>query len=516
MRYQNWDVLLFPDRSKIPLQEFKTTCQVIQDPANQNRESHNLQLNPQLLPTITSFIPGLPAGAPFRVSIHCWQNPEASRALKDLKKPSEHVMFEARMFIDGRIVASKWFGQVGPWPTVIDLSIDLDKHGDFEKLRFPTFHRELLSQSYWNPADDLGRVKVVIAEGFAREGLAYPFERIKNIVSFSFQHAPLDVLEASSIAWPNASMWRQVSLVGPYLAQQLSPRREADGIEVHSHSPRQNPVVRAPFPPLGVQFQPPGFGSMQPPNPPLFQRQPPFDPFTDNPAFTHWRQRSSADVSMPDYATTRGSSSRQVSDPMQGTESTNLIFESEQMPGVYDALIDALMPKAPSNTPQTGAATPVTAPTTANATVSRKSSATRAIEPVTSESLENGLRSALGNSLPAAKSVTETEQQTPTMTLKPTRISSIKSRKENMQDSPPGSEPNAADNESGLRLASQTFVTTNSAGTKRSRVVTPAAAKVIDDEDEPRTSPSLRNVSRSTKQDGRESERKILGEIDNV
>jgi len=32
MRYQNWDVLVFPDESKIPLQEFKTSCQVIQDP----------------------------------------------------------------------------------------------------------------------------------------------------------------------------------------------------------------------------------------------------------------------------------------------------------------------------------------------------------------------------------------------------------------------------------------------------------------------------------------------------
>ncbi len=32
MRYQNWDVLIFPDLSKIPFQEFKTSCSVIQDP----------------------------------------------------------------------------------------------------------------------------------------------------------------------------------------------------------------------------------------------------------------------------------------------------------------------------------------------------------------------------------------------------------------------------------------------------------------------------------------------------
>ena len=32
MRYANWDVLLFPDGSKAPLQEFKTGCYVVQDP----------------------------------------------------------------------------------------------------------------------------------------------------------------------------------------------------------------------------------------------------------------------------------------------------------------------------------------------------------------------------------------------------------------------------------------------------------------------------------------------------
>lgn len=76
-------------------------------------------------------------------------------------------------------------------PKHILTSIDVDKHGEFEKLKFPTFHKELLSQSYWNPGDDLGRVKVIISEGFSRENQAYPYERIKNIVSFSFQHAPL-------------------------------------------------------------------------------------------------------------------------------------------------------------------------------------------------------------------------------------------------------------------------------------------------------------------------------------
>lgn len=32
MRYTNWDVLLFPEGSKVPLQEFKTGCYVTEDP----------------------------------------------------------------------------------------------------------------------------------------------------------------------------------------------------------------------------------------------------------------------------------------------------------------------------------------------------------------------------------------------------------------------------------------------------------------------------------------------------
>jgi hypothetical protein len=308
-------------------------------------------------------------------------------------------------------------------------------------------------------------------------------------------------------------MWRQVSLMGPYLAQQISPRREAD-IEVHSHSPRQTQASRAAFPPPGPPFPPPSFGSMQPPNPPLFQRQHQFDPFIEPlpSSFMHWRQRSSADVSMPDYATTRGSSSRQVSDPMQGTETTNPVFEAEQPSGMYESLIEALGPKAPSNTPKTRAATPVTAPATANVAVSRKSSLTGAsTERGVSDSVERNLRTALGNAL-RAKSGPEMEDQAPIQTLKQITNTSVRSRKENMHETPLGPEPSAAANENGTRVVPQSFVTTNSAGTKRSRVVTPAAAKVIDDEDEPRTSQSVRQVSRtSVKQDGKENERKASG-----
>ncbi|KAK0126460.1 hypothetical protein ONS95_008058 [Cadophora gregata] len=455
-------------------------------------------------------------------------------------------MFEARLFIDGRLAGSKWFNQSGPWPTIIELSVDLDKNGEFEKMKFPTFHKELLSQSYWNPGDDLGRIKVVISEGFSREQLTYPFERIKNIVSFSFQHAPLDVLEASSIAWPNAAMWRHVSLVGPYYAQNSSPRHGSDGIEAHSHSPRHGQSSKPAFPI-------PSAGAMPPP--PLFPRQPAYDPFiTDhnNPAFSGWRHTSTTDTSMPDYSSTntRTSSSRQVSDPMQ-FEKTGRQFESMQMPGAFESLVEALTPAAPvvpTNTPDNGLARNMAGLSAA----SRKASSKMSID----------------------SSVKADEQQIPkpSNVLKSSGFSGIKSRKENIQDSPlvtininpignenatrkvsipktgttisPGvaetkvassedtrkpSQPlestgnqagttaSGSANDNPARRVSRPFATTNNSGTKRQRVVTPAAAKVIDDEDEPRSSPSIRKASQaSARAENKEKDRVVLGGIENV
>lgn len=67
-------------------------------------EIHHSQNTALLLPTVTCFIPSLAAGEPFRISIHSWQNPEASRYIHQIdSRHAEHVMFEARVFVDGRI-----------------------------------------------------------------------------------------------------------------------------------------------------------------------------------------------------------------------------------------------------------------------------------------------------------------------------------------------------------------------------------------------------------------------------
>jgi hypothetical protein len=123
MRYQNWDVLLFPDKSRIPIQEFKTSCHVIQDSGKTiggaatltrrlyvpipTDHSHAEYLPTQgtlpLLPTVTSFIPGLEQGRTVRLSIHSWEAPEPSPFALNFTKDASLIMFEARVFIDGKL-----------------------------------------------------------------------------------------------------------------------------------------------------------------------------------------------------------------------------------------------------------------------------------------------------------------------------------------------------------------------------------------------------------------------------
>ena len=144
-------------------------------------------------------------------------------------------------------------------------------------------------------------------------------------------------------------MWRQVSLVGPYFAQQFSPGNQQDAIDLHSHSPRNGPTCSGRQP----LFMP-TLGSMVPPNANAPPRQHQYDPFIEphHATFSHWRKQNSSDLSMQDYpeSQTRASSSRQVSDPMP----IDRPRENMSMSGAYDTLCEALMPSAPTNTPQGG------------------------------------------------------------------------------------------------------------------------------------------------------------------
>ncbi|KAI0008832.1 hypothetical protein F4779DRAFT_585435 [Xylariaceae sp. FL0662B] len=230
MRYEDWDVLLFPKDSKIPMKEFKSNCHVVHD--TEFAYTHGSFG----LPTMTCFMPGLSPGTEFNISLHCWKTPEISQFTRNYSKHPELVKFEARVLIDGRLVSSASISRTGPWPQLINHSFEFTKNGDLEVLRFPQFRSEVLRQSYWSPADEIGRIKIVISEGFPRDSLTVPIERVKNVVAFSFQHAPLDILESSGIAWPNPAMWRR-SPFNPTVP--VPSEHHEDGPESHLHSPRR-------------------------------------------------------------------------------------------------------------------------------------------------------------------------------------------------------------------------------------------------------------------------------------
>ena len=114
MRYENWDVLLFPEGSKVPIQEFKTQCFVTKDSDSPYLQIptvvnplpyYPIQGNIGQMPVLTTFIPSLPKDSPFRVSIHSWEKPRPSRFIERMMQPDDVLLFEARVFLDGVLTA---------------------------------------------------------------------------------------------------------------------------------------------------------------------------------------------------------------------------------------------------------------------------------------------------------------------------------------------------------------------------------------------------------------------------
>lgn len=47
----------------------------------------------------------MPPSTPFNISLHCWKTPDVSQFTRNYSKHPELVKFEARVLIDGRLVA---------------------------------------------------------------------------------------------------------------------------------------------------------------------------------------------------------------------------------------------------------------------------------------------------------------------------------------------------------------------------------------------------------------------------
>lgn len=57
------------------------------------------------LPIVAGFIPSLPWGLPFRVSIHSWETPRIARPVPQTAQQDVVSLFEARVIVDGCCIA---------------------------------------------------------------------------------------------------------------------------------------------------------------------------------------------------------------------------------------------------------------------------------------------------------------------------------------------------------------------------------------------------------------------------
>lgn len=117
MRFQNWDVLLFPagdsseEANHIPLREFRTACYV----------EHAADGTHRPTPLLTTFVPSLPRDAPFQISLHSWTQtkPILGPAVPGGDKPRE--LWHVVVVVDGVNVCERDFDVEETWPKNIGM-----------------------------------------------------------------------------------------------------------------------------------------------------------------------------------------------------------------------------------------------------------------------------------------------------------------------------------------------------------------------------------------------------------
>ncbi|KAH9863592.1 hypothetical protein J1614_009524 [Plenodomus biglobosus] len=200
MRYDDWDVILFPKDSPVPIQEYKTACYVSPDEVGRQ------------LPTLTCYISSLPPSTPFRISIHSWTTAaKPSAIIEARRKPNQKVVYTVQAIVDGARVFRGFFDIASKWPQEIAhekhsfASVEQPTSQKKPCLEFPPFSIQALMQTSWDARDASSRIKVMLSEqliGKAASPGDLDLGVANDIVCFSFQHAPKDVLEQAGISWP--------------------------------------------------------------------------------------------------------------------------------------------------------------------------------------------------------------------------------------------------------------------------------------------------------------------------
>ncbi|EUC30705.1 hypothetical protein COCCADRAFT_39088 [Bipolaris zeicola 26-R-13] len=200
MRYDDWDVILFPRNSHVPIQEFKTACFVSQ--VEYGRQ----------LPTLTCFITSLPPSTPFRISLHSWRTTlKASALLESQRKGNQKIVFAVQVIVGEARLFHGFFDLNTKWPQEIayekrSLAFnDLPSSQRKRPLEFPPFHNLTLTNNIWDARDPYGRIRVVLSEQLMSKTQSpgsSDFGTANELVCFSFQHAPKDILQQAGISWP--------------------------------------------------------------------------------------------------------------------------------------------------------------------------------------------------------------------------------------------------------------------------------------------------------------------------
>ena len=163
MRYQDWDVLLFPNPEEgdtasthVPLREFRTACYTVQSNATGAATSTGKFRRPMILytdgqgssltnssvltPLLTCFVPSLLRHAPFQISVHSWTRRDfLFRPVTECMIPQQ--MWQIKVIVDG--VCARYgcnFSEVKKSPA--------NTANEMEQYRVISFgHR--LAQSHW-------------------------------------------------------------------------------------------------------------------------------------------------------------------------------------------------------------------------------------------------------------------------------------------------------------------------------------------------------------------------------
>ncbi|KAF9691872.1 hypothetical protein EKO04_009998 [Ascochyta lentis] len=200
MRYDNWDIILFPEDSNVPIQEYRTACYFSQD--EDGRE----------LPTLRTYIGSLRPDTPFRISVHHWGVPKPSSLVQEIqRRAGMRITFTVQVVIGGNRLYHGSFDVNATSPQEIAYEQRSFKSSKYteqptsktkQRLLFPPSDTQtLLQSSAWQPRGTDNRIKIILSERLVNEDDALD-AGCWDIACFSFQHAPRELLEQAGIAYP--------------------------------------------------------------------------------------------------------------------------------------------------------------------------------------------------------------------------------------------------------------------------------------------------------------------------